>query len=191
MNTLSVKKLADELKVSKQAIHKRIKQLPSNLKPELVKGAYELSVETADYIRSEVQSTTDNRQPINHQPVNDDQSIVKEYTCINHTNSNKSEPDTESKDTSPSADNQPIDGEVDAFRLLAKQKDNEINRLANELVEKNNQIHKLQSLLDQQQQLALQMQLRNNKLDLQLEEAKTEEISDSKPTKKKWWQFFG
>lgn len=63
MANLTVKQLAKELGVSKQAIHKRINQLPVELTPEKVGGAYELSSETADYIKGNMErASTTNQQ---------------------------------------------------------------------------------------------------------------------------------
>lgn len=84
----------------------------------------------------------------------------------------------------------------EAIKLLLEQKNIEVKRMEVELAEKNKQIEKLHSLVDQQQQLALQTQLQNNKLQLQLEEveskveAEKEVESDAKQSNKKWWHFF-
>ena len=49
--TFTVRELAEELGVSKQAIHKKINQLPSELTPKKLEGAYQLTEEIADSIR--------------------------------------------------------------------------------------------------------------------------------------------
>jgi len=50
--TFTVRELAEELGVSKQAIHKKINQLPSELTPKKLEGAYQLTEEIADSIRA-------------------------------------------------------------------------------------------------------------------------------------------
>lgn len=65
MGTISVRKLAKELGISKQAIHKRMKQLPPEFQPEMVDGVYELTPAIADAIRdSKKKATTVNQTNI-------------------------------------------------------------------------------------------------------------------------------
>lgn len=65
MATISVKKLSEELGISKQAVHKRIEQLPVCFQPKKVDGVYELTAETADAIRKNKKaSTTVNQLPV-------------------------------------------------------------------------------------------------------------------------------
>lgn len=45
--TFTVRELAEELGVSKQAIHKKINQLPSELTPKKLEGAYQLTEKLA------------------------------------------------------------------------------------------------------------------------------------------------
>lgn len=63
MATISVKKLSEELGISKQAVHKRIEQLPDRFQPKKVDGIYELTAETADAIRKNKKSSTTVNQP--------------------------------------------------------------------------------------------------------------------------------
>ena len=58
MATISVKKLSEELGISKQAVHKRIEQLPDRFQPKKVDGVYELTAETADAIRKNKKAST-------------------------------------------------------------------------------------------------------------------------------------
>lgn len=58
MATISVKKLSEELGISKQAVHKRIEQLPDRFQPKKVDGVYDLTAETADAIRKNKKSST-------------------------------------------------------------------------------------------------------------------------------------
>lgn len=63
MATISVKKLSEELGISKQAVHKRIEQLPDRFQPKKVDGIYELTAETADAIRKNKKASTTVNQP--------------------------------------------------------------------------------------------------------------------------------
>ena len=63
MATISVKKLSEELGISKQAVHKRIEQLPNCFQPKKVDGVYELTAEIADAIRVFKKSSTTVNQP--------------------------------------------------------------------------------------------------------------------------------
>lgn len=54
MLSLTVKQLAEELGITKQAVHKRINQLPAKLKPKKVSGVYRINIDTATYIRNSV-----------------------------------------------------------------------------------------------------------------------------------------
>ena len=65
MGTISVRELAKELGISKQAIHKRMEQLPPEFQPEMVDGVYELTSTIADAIRvSKKQATTVNQPEV-------------------------------------------------------------------------------------------------------------------------------
>ena len=67
MKTISVKDLSEELGISKQAIHKRMEQLPSQFQPEMVDGVYELTPKIADAIRlSKKESTIVNQPVVDH-----------------------------------------------------------------------------------------------------------------------------
>ncbi|WP_187949246.1 HTH domain-containing protein [Carnobacterium inhibens] len=63
MTTISVKELSEELGISRQAIHKRIEQLPARFQPKKVDGVYELTAEIADAIRVFKKSSTTVNQP--------------------------------------------------------------------------------------------------------------------------------
>ena len=63
MKTISVRELSEELGISKQAIHKRMEQLPSQFQPELVDGVYELTPRIADAIRLSKKGAIDVNQP--------------------------------------------------------------------------------------------------------------------------------
>lgn len=63
VTTISVKELSEELGISRQAIHKRIEQLPARFQPKKVDGVYELTAEIADAIRVFKKSSTTVNQP--------------------------------------------------------------------------------------------------------------------------------
>lgn len=74
--TFTVRELAEELGVSKQAIHKKINQLPSELTPKKLEGDYQLTEEIADSIRASVKNATTVNQPVN-QPVDGEVGALK------------------------------------------------------------------------------------------------------------------
>lgn len=152
---LSVKELAEELNVTKQAIHKKITQLPTELTPNKVNGAYRLSPKIVDIIRNST----------NEQPTDNQQN------------------------------NQPIEGEVVALKMLIDELKEEKEKLYKQLDQKDSQLHQVQKLVDQQQQLTLQANRQNERLQLQLDEFEEEKIKkkqeeNNKIEKKKWWQFW-
>ena len=149
--TFTVRELAEELGVSKQAIHKKINQLPSELTPKKLEGDYQLTEEIADSIRASVKNATTVNQPVN----------------------------------------QPVDGEVGALKMMIKELKEEKAKLYDQLEKKDEQLSQLQKLVDQQQQLTLQANHHNERLQLQLQvvQDKENEISDSSE-QKKWWQFW-
>ena len=62
----TIKELADEWGISKQAVLKRIQKLPSNKKPQKVNGKYLISLEIKKEMESEInRDTTDNRDTTN------------------------------------------------------------------------------------------------------------------------------
>ncbi|AQS54412.1 hypothetical protein BW727_200009 (plasmid) [Jeotgalibaca dankookensis] len=62
MGTISIRELAKELGISKQATHKRMEQLLPEFQPEMVNSVYELTLTIADAIRvSKKQATTVNQ----------------------------------------------------------------------------------------------------------------------------------
>lgn len=148
MGDLSVKELAEELNVTKQAIHKKITQLPTELTPKKVNGAYRLSPEIVDIIRNST----------NEQPTDNQQN------------------------------NQPVEGEVVALKMLVDELKEEKEKLYKQLDQKDSQLHQVQKLVDQQQQLTLQANRQNERLQLQLDQFEEEE--DNKTDEKKWWHFW-
>lgn len=153
--TFTVRELAEELGVSKQAIHKKINQLPSELTPKKLEGDYQLTEEIADSIRASVKNATTVNQPVN----------------------------------------QPVDGEVGALKMMIKELKEEKAKLYDQLERKDEQLSQLQKLVDQQQQLTLQANHHNERLQLQLQvvqekENEVVESADDSCEQKKWWQFW-
>lgn len=158
MKDMSVRELAEELNITKQAVHKKISQLPTEFTPKKVNGAYRLSADIVDYI---VNSTN------------------------NHSTDNQH-------------NNQPVEGEVVALKMLIEELKEEKGKLYKQLDQKDNQLNQVQKLVDQQQQLTLQSNKQNEKLQLQLEQTeKTKEdlLSELEneievKESKKWWVFW-
>lgn len=158
MEDLSVKELAEELNITKQAIHKKIARLPTELTPNKINGAYRLSPEIVDFIKNSTnEKPTDNQQ-----------------------------------------NNQRVEGEVVALKMLIEELKEEKKKLYKQLDQKDSQLHQVQKLVDQQQQLTLQANRQNERLQLQLNQFKKEEkekheeednkIEEKK--EKKWWYFW-
>ena len=59
VTTISVKELSEELGISRQAVYKRINQLPARCQPKKIDGVYRLSDSTIDLIRNFEEVTTD------------------------------------------------------------------------------------------------------------------------------------
>ncbi len=62
IKTKSVSEVAKELNISRQAVHQKIKQLPSHLTPTKVNGAYQLTPVIVDLIRNNTSSTINDKQ---------------------------------------------------------------------------------------------------------------------------------
>jgi len=158
--TMTIKELADELGVSKQAIQKRINNLPTNQQPEKVGGRYVLDKDVVATIRSHYNGegpvTEDNQQPTEKDVVDNTLVAVVE------------------------------DLKLDKIELF------------NSMKMKDKQIETLQKLLDQQQQLTLQANIKIKELETTLTETEPvyEETPADKPDikeepiKKTFWQRF-
>lgn len=153
--TFTVRELAEELGISKQAVHKKINQLPTELTPKKVDGAYQLTHEIASFIRDSGKIPATGNQPVN----------------------------------------QLINGEVDALKMMIKELQEEKEKIYGQLEKKDIQLDHLQKLIDQQQQLTLQANRQNERLQLQLQvvqekENEVVESADDSCEQKKWWQFW-
>ena len=153
--TFTVRELAEELGISRQAVHKKINQLPTELTPKKVDGAYQLTHEIANFIRDSGKIPATVNQPVN----------------------------------------QLINGEVDALKMMIKELQEEKEKIYGQLEKKDIQVDHLQKLIDQQQQLTLQANRQNERLQLQLQvvqekENEVVESADDSCEQKKWWQFW-
>ncbi|WP_167630541.1 HTH domain-containing protein [Listeria valentina] len=134
----TISELAKELGVSRQAIYKRVNQLPSTLTPKKVDKVYKLNADAVEFITKSV------NQPDNQNDNENDNQVVKE---------------------------------VDRLTEQNKELKAEKEQLHKHLIAKDEQLAGMQKLLDQQQQLLLKEQQKNQ---LFLEEAKTESESENK-----------
>ena len=142
--TFTVRELAEELGISRQAVHKKINQLPT-----------ELTHKIADFIRDSGKIPATVNQPVN----------------------------------------QLINGEIDALKMMIKELQEEKEKIYGQLEKKDIQLDHLQKLIDQQQQLTLQANRQNERLQLQLELIQEKEDQPLKDEKidspiKKWWHFW-
>ena len=99
----------------------------------------------------------------------------------------------------PATVNQPVNqlnnGEVDALKMMIKELQEEKEKIYGQLEKKDIQVDHLQKLIDQQQQLTLQANRQNERLQLQLQvvqekENEVVESADDSCEQKKWWQFW-
>ena len=76
MTTISVKELSEELGISRQAVYKRINQLPKSSQPKKIDGVYKLTAPIIDLIRNFEDVSTD-------MTTDDNQIVVMMETRIN------------------------------------------------------------------------------------------------------------
>lgn len=130
----TITELAKELGVSRQAIYKRVNQLPTTLSPKKIDGVYKLNVDAIRFIKKSV-NQIDNKS---------DNLVVKEVDRLS--------------------------------QQIQDLKDDKI-QLNEQLKVKDKQLETMQKLVDQQQQLLLKEQQKNQ---LFLEEVKSESESENK-----------
>jgi len=142
-NEKTIKQLADELGVSKQAIQKRINNLPNNQQPTKVGGKYLLSKDLVEKIKSFYSGfdNYDNQQKEKNDNVGDNCNVSAALI-------------------------------IDDLKMDKK-------HLQSELTIKNNQIEKLQKLLDQQQILTLQANKKIEELELKSNEGESQKKENS------------
>lgn len=66
MTTISIKELSEELGISRQAVYKRINQLPKNSQPKKIDGVYKLTAPIIDLIRNIEEVSTEETTNDNH-----------------------------------------------------------------------------------------------------------------------------
>lgn len=161
---VTIKELADELGITKQAVRRYFEQLPTELVPTKKSGSYQISLKAQSFIRDKV-----NRVDTN---------------VGSQLDTNKIDVDTK------------LDSDVDT--RVDSQSDSELAKFQKEFIQDKNeqieslkeQVSKLHTLLDQQQQLTLQSNKQIEKLQLQLgttisensEKPKTEEPQQTQQT---------
>ena len=69
MTTISIKELSEELGISRQAIYKRINQLPISSQPKKIDGVYKLTTPIIDLIRNFEDVSTEETTYDNHMVV--------------------------------------------------------------------------------------------------------------------------
>ena len=82
MAIISIKELSEELGISRQAVYKRIHQLPTQCQPKKIDGVYKLTPKTVDLIRNFEDVTT-------KLPTNDNQLVGSMKTQINELKEDK------------------------------------------------------------------------------------------------------
>ena len=82
MAIISIKELSEELGISRQAVYKRIHQLPSQYQPKKIDGVYKLTPKTVDLIRNFEDVST-------KLPTNDNQLVGIMKTQINELKEDK------------------------------------------------------------------------------------------------------
>ena len=152
MADMTIKELADELGVSKQAIRKHLEKLPPTLSVTKKENAIYLDTDVTAFVRSKVTRVTDN--------------VTSKVTSNKF---NEKEADNNLKRDEKTANNYEIEKILNE-QLKIKDK---------QLAEKDKQIQTMQKLLDQQQQLSLQSNKQIEKLQLQLSNESVEDLIHS------------
>ena len=149
---MTIKELADELGVSKQAIRKHLEKLPPTLSVTKKENAIYLDTDVTAFVRSKVTRVTGNLT-----------------SNVTGNKFNEKEADNNLKRDEKNANNYEIEKILNE-QLKIKDK---------QLAEKDKQIQTMQKLLDQQQQLSLQSNKQIEKLQLQLSNESVEDLIHS------------
>lgn len=177
MAAKTIKELADEIGVSKTAIHKKV--TPDMRKKFFSKigNKFVISEEGQEAIKSTFIvsfSETENWKP------ETDNSKTKE-TKSENTQTEPTTKETKSQTT--------ITREV-SENNLSETAIKIIENYQNQLEQKDMQLSELHKLLDQQQQLTLQSNQHNDHLRLQLKAYEDEQSDVNDLSQNKWWQFW-
>lgn len=172
-NLKTIRELADELGVSKQAIQYHIKSLTNKSRQTNDKGIVVLSVDEQRFIRDKVDKQT-NKKETNKQTNRRQTNKQKEWDI-----------------------NQYLRSEIEEIK---KNRDKQLAVKDKQLENKDSQISQMQNLLDQQQRLALQDKKMLEEYKAEIKDLKSlamlphegeKENSPKKvpPKSKKWWHF--
>ena len=149
---MTIKELADELGVSKQAIRKHLEKLPPTLSVTKKENAIYLDTDVTAFVRSKVTRVTDN---------------VTSKVTSNKFNEKKTENNLKRDEK--------LANTYEVEKILNEQ----LKIKDKQLSEKDKQIQTMQKLLDQQQQLSLQSNKQIEKLQLQLSNESVEDLIHS------------
>ena len=149
---MTIKELADELGVSKQAIRKHLEKLPPTLSVTKKENAIYLDTAVTAFVRSKVTRVTDN---------------VTSKVTSNKFNEKKTENNLKRDEK--------LANTYEVEKILNEQ----LKIKDKQLAEKDKQIQTMQKLLDQQQQLSLQSNKQIEKLQLQLSNESVEDLIHS------------
>lgn len=182
-NYKTIKELADELNISKQAVRKYFDKMPTDLMPKIVDGRYVLSKDATHYIRDRV---------------------AKVDTRVNQVDSTKGQSVDREVDTKLTFDlTEKLLLEKDSRILFLENQNENLNKLLDQqqqlTLQSNKQIEKLQNQL-----ALLAPKMENDEEDRANEEPIAKEITpmkeqpkkeppfkfDSVGTRKKWWQLW-
>lgn len=173
----TIKELADEIGVSKTAIHKKVTPDMRNKFFSKIGNKFVISEEGQEAIKSTFIvsfSETENQKP------KTDNSKTKETKSENtQTEPTIKETKSENTITSEVSENNLSDTAIKIIENYQKQ-----------IEQKDKQLSELHKLLDQQQQLTLQSNQHNEHLRLQLEAYEEEQADVDDPNQNKWWQFW-
>jgi len=168
MTYKTVTELAEELNISRQAIQKRIKKLPSEKRPKKIDGKYRLSEEV-------VREIFDNPQNEEFVTTSSDNQVTTKLSEKSLDNQQNEEFVTTSSDNQVTTKLSEENFDILAIFNEDKQK---LYKIISNL---ENRLEESQKLLSQQQQLTLQSNKQIEKLQLQLETATTEIEPKEKP----------
>ncbi|WP_062472423.1 DUF536 domain-containing protein [Jeotgalibaca dankookensis] len=189
MQKKTIKELADEIGVSKTAINKKVtKTMKKNFFTK-VGNRFEINEEGQKIIKSMfIDYST---ETANHKPQSE---TAQTKTATERIEMGKTQTNSETKESpTPESETKKInDIPKNAMRI--------IENYQNQLKEKEQQLAQVHKLLDQQQQLTLQSNRQNERLQLELKTYEEGKITDidfknvniKNPQNKniKWWQFW-
>ena len=149
MADMTIKELADELGVSKQAIRKHLEKLPPTLSVTKKDNAIYLDTDVSRFVRSKVTRVTDN---------------VTGKVTSNQFNEKGTKKNLKREENPTNT--------YEVEKILTEQ----LKIKDKQLAEKDKQLQTMQKLLDQQQQLSLQTNKQIEKLQLQLSNESAEDL---------------